>query len=114
MQADAGVVDEDVDLAAEGADFGCQFGRRTGHREVSGDDVDGQPGVLFQQSGAQCGQLVFAPCDEHQVDLPLGERDGEILADSAAGTGDQRGLVLDVHGHSWMRADIFDAGMLTT
>ena len=101
MQADAGVVDEDVDLAAEGADFGCQFGRRTRHREVSGDDVDGQPGVLFQQSGAQRGQLVLAPGDQHQVGLALGERDGEILADPAAGPGDQRGLVLEVHGHSW-------------
>ena len=114
MQADAGVVDEDVDRAAEGADFGCQFGRRTRHRKIGGDDIDGQPGVLFQQPGAQRGQLVLAPGNKDQVGLALGERDGEVLADAAAGAGDQRGLVFEVHGPSWGGDDTFGDAMLTT
>ena len=101
MQADAGVVDENVDPAPEGGNLGCQFRRRTRHRQIGGDDIDGQPGVLFQQPGAQRGQLVLAPGDKDQVGLALGERDGEILADPATGTGDQRGLVFEVHGPSW-------------
>jgi len=97
VQADAGIVDENVDPAAEAADLGCEFGRRTGCRQIRGDDVDGQPRVLFQQSGAQRGQLVLASGDEHQVGFAIGERDGEILTDPAAGSGDQRGSVLEVH-----------------
>ena len=100
MQTDAGIVDENVDPAAEAADLGCEFGRRTGCRQIRGDDVDGQSGVLFQQSGAQRRQLVLASGDEDQIDFALGECDGEILADPAAGSGDQRGLVLEVHGRN--------------
>ena len=38
--------------------------------------------------------------DEHQVDLAGGELDGELLADSAAGAGDECGVAGQIHGNS--------------
>ena len=99
---DPGVVDHDVD-ATEGVDGGLHdrraaLGRRhrvgVGDRLAAGrgDLVDDQLGGADVGAGAIDGAAEVVDDDEG---APRGEKQGVLLAESAAGTGDDRNLAVE-------------------
>jgi hypothetical protein len=49
VQTDSGVVDQNVDLSSEVADFRGEIGSRVRRGEIGGDDVDDEAGVPLEQ-----------------------------------------------------------------
>jgi len=97
MQADPGVVDQDIDRPAQLTNSGLKLGAGPRHRQVGGDDVDHDPGMLGGKPVAQRFEFVGASCDQHEIGAALCELDGEFLADPSARARDQRGVVVEFH-----------------
>ena len=84
----AGVVDEPVDVEPGAPREIEDLPRCVPIREIGGEDrdVDAVPGA---QIGRDRFELVLAPRDEQQIDLPRGELIGELDAEPGRGAGDQ-------------------------
>jgi len=99
LRGEAGVVDEDVDLASELLQATRHRLRRVLAREVFGDDLD-PDSVGLVQARRRFAQALIRARDQHQINLTLGERVGERRADSRGRAGDERGLAGEAHALS--------------
>src|SRR5262245_210205 len=90
LAAEAGVVDEDLDVPARGSDLLDQPGALGGIREVAGDHLRLAAEVARDLLG-EAPEALLAPRGESQVQPAAGELARDLGADARGGTGHQRG-----------------------
>ncbi|MNR50090.1 hypothetical protein D3C85_1695570 [compost metagenome] len=88
--SEAGIVDQQVHRPARGRDLGVQRRRRTGLRQIGGDDQH-PDAVLCPQLRGQLSQRVIGTGGENEVAAALRQRLGKTAADAGRGAADQRG-----------------------
>jgi hypothetical protein len=87
LEAEAGVVDEQVDAVG---DAGLDLRQLGAHREVRCKHLD-LHAVLLPQPRRQLGQPPLVAGDQHQLVAALGEPAGERMTDPGGRAGDQGG-----------------------
>ena len=91
--AEAGVVDQDLDLEAEALDLGGKPLARGRVAEVGGDRL-GADAVALAQLAGQRAQTLLAPGDQGDAVPARGQLARDRLADPGRGARDQRGCRL--------------------
>ena len=90
LEAEAGVVDQQVDGPGGIGQPGLHGGQLRPVGEVGGQDLD-RDGVLVAELLGDRLQPLAVTRDQHQVVAPTGEVGGEGMADAGGGAGDEGG-----------------------